>query len=78
MSNVIFVDFNKNKVLGQNVSDIQFESVEDYFDFLYSKGLDIDDVLDLAEAIDDANFYMNADPEIQDLANFWFSYKKQF
>lgn len=78
MSNVIFVDFNKNKVLGQNVSDIQFESVEDYFDFLYSKGLDIDDVLDLAEAIDDANFYMNADPEIQDLANFWFSCKKQF
>lgn len=78
MSNVIFVDFNKNKVLGQNVLDIQFESVEDYFDFLYSKGLDIDDVLDLAEAIDDANFYMNADPEIQDLANFWFSYKKQF
>jgi len=76
MSNVIFVDFNKNKVLGQSVSDIKFASVEDYFDFLYAEGLDMDDILDLAEAIDDANFYMSADPEIQDLANFWFSYKK--
>lgn len=78
MSNVILVDFGKQRVLGKEISPGQFTCIQDYFNFLYDHGLDEFDMLDLNDAIENFAFYQQCDSVIQDLANFWFSYTGQF
>jgi hypothetical protein len=77
MDNVIFVDFRNKHILGKKIYETDFSSLDEYFNFLLSEGLEMDDILDINDAIQDADFYMQADPVVQDLANFWFSHSNQ-
>ena len=73
-NNVIHVEFGK-----KNVDDVQSQEVSPnwgdliaYLNYLREEGIDEEDVLDVASAIGDLNFYTNTDDEVRMLADTWF------
>lgn len=71
MSNVIHVEFNKkNAIEQQEVPDEP--SLTAYLDSLRQMGVDDEDILEVIDAINDVNVYLEADEVIQEFANGWF------
>lgn len=84
MSNVIHVEFGKKNVNNQqgvleNPSSLTayFNSVNEdsclfeYLDMLRQQGIDDEDILDVADAINSYEVYMAADEVVQQLADGW-------
>lgn len=84
MSNVIHVEFGKkNAIVQQGVTETDpsltayFNSVNEdsclfeYLDMLRQQGIDDEDILDVADAINSYEVYMAADEVVQQLADGW-------
>jgi hypothetical protein len=70
MSNVIHVEFGKNTVT-ENIQFNEDSSLFEYLDSLREQGIDEDDVLDVADAINSYEVYLEADEVVQQLADEW-------
>jgi len=74
MNNVIHVNFGNNVVDAEEefVIEVQLNTeLDDYLDSLREKGIDEDDVLEVEEAINDADVYFAADDVVQKFADEW-------
>jgi hypothetical protein len=67
MDNVIHVDFS-NKA---NEERLTMSALDYYLDGLRTLGLDEDDVLDVADAINSYDEYITADDVVQKFADGW-------
>ena len=74
MNNVIYLDFDKkNAQMQQEVPESNDLSLAAYLDHLRENGIDEDDILETINAINSYETYINADYEIQQFADGWFS-----
>ena len=80
MDNVIHVDFTNKTVEAEDSQDNEFvigvylnTPLDHYLDSLRTLGLDEDDVLEVADAIDDYEIYAAADNVVQKFADGWFA-----
>lgn len=78
MDNVIHVNFGDKTGNTEDSQENEFvigvhlnTPLDHYLDGLRTLGIDEDDVLEVADAIDSYEFYMEADEDIRKLADGW-------
>ena len=78
MDNVIHVDFTNKTTEDEGVQDNEFvigvhlnTPLDHYLDSLRTLGLDEDDVLEVADAIEDYEIYAASDDVVQKFADGW-------
>ena len=78
MDNVIHVDFTNKTVEAEDSQDNEFvigvylnTPLDHYLDSLRTLGLDEDDVLEVADAIDDYEIYAASDEVVRKFADGW-------
>ena len=71
MSNVIHVDFGKKNDVQDVPGTDTAPSLTAYLDSLREQGVDDEDILEVIDAINDADLYFAADDEVKAFADGW-------
>ena len=71
MGEVVYVDFKQSDTILNECFNISPEFAI-YLQSLRNSGICEDDILETIDAVNDLNFYLNSDWEIQKLARGWF------
>jgi hypothetical protein len=71
MSNVIQVEFGKKNVTQEVPGTDTASSLTAYLDSLREQGVDDEDILDIIDAINNADAYFAADDEVKTFADGW-------